>query len=166
MQTTVVIEKVHTRSGTNAKGNWTAYNIKCGDGKVYSTFTAATGTKAQAAEGQQATITYREEQNGEFTNNVVEALSVIGAAPAGQAPAPGAPPAVNTKEKGVCLSYGKDIVCAMIAKGVVIKDAESAGTVATQLADVFMGWMTGTVDLAELGLEKVADSFEIPADGF
>lgn len=70
---TVNVVKVNTRQvGKETKR--TLWEVKDGNGKVYTTFVAGIGNAALQYEGGPAIVEFTEKQNGDFTNRYLESI--------------------------------------------------------------------------------------------
>lgn len=77
METVTQLAGVETKSGSNARGNWTMYLFSASDGQKYQTFDKQLGPSLQQhIGGQLLRIVYEEKPNGDFVNRVVTAFEV------------------------------------------------------------------------------------------
>lgn len=77
MEAVTQLTGVETKTGSNAKGQWTMYLFSASDGQKYQTFDKQLGPSLQQhVGGQTLRLVYDEKQNGDFVNRVATSFEV------------------------------------------------------------------------------------------
>ena len=143
METTTVIDHVEIKTGQGAKGAWKLYKVKTHEGYM-STFDEATGVTAQSLSGQTATINYHIKNKDGYDNMIID--NITGAGGAAPAQQPQSAPQTSqslSKDKSIVYSYAKDIVVALVAKG-LLKDTDDLANTVSRIGDELFMRLTQT----------------------
>ncbi len=132
----VTINEVTSKSGEGKKGPWTLYTAKTSGG-MFKTFKHELG--AQLHEGQTVDIVYEKKQDGDYIDKIIQGIKPISDMPKN----------IPSKDKSICYSYAKDIVVALINKGIIVT-TDNASAQVIRVGDHIFNGLTGVDDLDNL----------------
>ena len=151
MEVTTVIEQVSMTPGTGKNGKpYKRYGVKTHEGWM-TTFDEATGVCAEGLKGGTAIINYtiKDSPDGKYTNMTIDHIKAGESAPTTQTPSqtpqnrPQSHTAADLTQRSICMSYGKDIVVALIAKD-FRKDTDDLANEISKLGDELFFRLTQT----------------------
>jgi hypothetical protein len=153
MQQTVTLTESAKKTGNNAKGAWFFYTFKDAGGNKWQTgFNDNLGAKLTEVQNQSITLTYHEEERGNFTNYVIDSFEVGGSSEgvAQVTHAHSAPTSVNSKDESIARAVAFKGAIELAAAGVLDPDPHGI----TDVAEFFEGYLlNGNVDVVDAGVK-------------